>query len=103
MRLYESHFWYYSVVEIVFKMVLTGVLCVVAAGSALQVVVALCVCLVYAMFLLRQSPYFVDTADLLALATSMTLSATIFIAFIATVNTWRGAPFVSPTTLDLLL
>ena len=53
---YEPQFWFWEIGNLLFKLCITGVLCIVAQGSAFQVVLALVVCMINANLLLRFAP-----------------------------------------------
>ena len=59
---YEAKYWYWEVTVIFKKMLLTGAMTVVAAGSSAQLVIALLIVLVNLLLILKLGP-FVDTAD----------------------------------------
>jgi hypothetical protein len=59
---YEPTYWYWEVTVIFKKMLLTGAMTVIAAGSSAQLVIALLIVLANMQFILKLGP-FVDTAD----------------------------------------
>ena len=59
---YEPTYWYWEVTVIFKKMLLTGAMTVIAAGSSAQLVIAMLIVLANMQFILKLGP-FVDTAD----------------------------------------
>ena len=74
---YEPNFWYWEVIVIFKKMILTGVMCVVGAGSSAQLVIALLVVLVYMQLVLKLAPFVDNTDDWLSFMTSFQLLITL--------------------------
>ena len=74
---YEPNFWYWEVIVIFKKMILTGVMCVVGAGSSAQLVIALLVVLVYMQLVLKLAPFVDNTDDWLSFTTSFQLLVTL--------------------------
>ena len=60
---YEPQYWWFELVIILEKMVMTGAMCVVAQGSALQLVVANIVMLLYMLLVLKTAPFEEDSED----------------------------------------
>jgi len=81
---YEESFWYFEILVLIFKLTLTGLFCIIARDSPFQVVLAFFVCSVYAMVLLRHTPYLTPDADLLALVTSAALALTLLTGYVVT-------------------
>ena len=63
-------------------MLLTGVLCVVAPRSPLQLIVAMCVCLCYTVLVLHLLPYVTNTSDRLSVICAMSLTLTLAIGLL---------------------
>merc|ERR1711871_175962 len=82
LRQYEPQYWYYSVIELTFKMFLTGVLCVIAPRSPSQLIVALCICLCYTILILHQTPFVTKSSDRLAVVCAMSLTLTLAIGML---------------------
>ena len=100
---YEETYWFWEVGNLIFKLAITGVLCVVAQGSPLQVILALLVCLVNAMFLLRWSPYESDLADTLSIVCASVLALTILGGYVAMANETKEMFTMEPRTMDIAL
>ena len=73
---YEEKYWYFEVFVILEKMVLTGGMCLVADGSAVQTLTALMVSFVYMMVVLKTGPFLHDNDDVLSFVTSLQLVLT---------------------------
>lgn len=80
----EDSFWYFEIFVLIFKLTLTGLFCIIARDSPFQTVLAFFVCALYAMLLLRHTPYLVESADLLALTTSFVLALTLLAGYVLT-------------------
>ena len=98
---FEEKHWSFEVVNLLFKLVLTGILCVVAPGTPFQIIVAFGVCTVNFMVLLREAPYQEDTADRLAITAAMSLAVTLLAGFVAIAN--QHMDIVQPRNLDWFL
>ena len=83
---YEPQFWFWEVGNLLFKLTITGVLCIVAQGSPFQVILALLICLINAMFLLRWAPYEEDSADVLAISCAITLTLSVLGGYVLMAN-----------------
>ena len=78
----EEEFWYFEVLVLMFKLTLTGLFCIIARNSPFQVILAFFICAIYAMLLLRHTPYLSPSADVLALATSFALALTLLTGYV---------------------
>ena len=78
----EEEFWYFEVLVLMFKLTLTGLFCIIARDSPFQVILAFLVSAIYAMLLLRHTPYLSPSADVLALATSFALALTLLTGYV---------------------
>jgi hypothetical protein len=73
---YEEKYWYFEVFVILEKMILTGGMCLVADGSAVQTLTALMVAFVYMLVVLKTGPFLHDNDDVLSFVTSLQLVLT---------------------------
>ena len=73
---YEEEYWYFEVFVILEKMILTGGMCLVADGSAIQTLTALMVSFFYMMVVLKTGPFLHDNDDVLSFVTSLQLVLT---------------------------
>ena len=75
---YESKYWYWEVIVILKKMLLTGAMTIVASGTSAQLAVAIIVVLTNLLIVLKTGP-FVDAADdYLSFLTSLQMFMTLF-------------------------
>jgi preprotein translocase subunit SecG/uncharacterized protein YneF (UPF0154 family) len=74
---YEPKYWYWEVTVIFKKMLLTGAMTIVAAGSSAQLAIALLVVLVNLLMVLKLGPFVDSTDDWLAFLTSMQMLLTL--------------------------
>jgi len=59
----EPEYWYFELVVMIQKMVMTGALCIAAPGTSVQILLATLVMLFYMLFLLKTAPYEEDSED----------------------------------------
>ena len=60
---YEPEYWYFELVVMIQKMLMTGALCIVSPGTSLQILTATLVMLFYMLLLLKTAPYEEDSED----------------------------------------
>merc|ERR1711865_967222 len=60
---YEPKYWWFEMVVILQKMVMTGAMCVVAQGSSVQLLIAILVMLSYMLLVLKTAPYEENSED----------------------------------------
>jgi hypothetical protein len=70
---YEPDYYYFEVVEMGRKLMMTGGLILVGSGSALQVLIGILVCFVHILIIFYTRPYVEDTEDKLVQVTSTQL------------------------------
>ena len=73
---YEEECWFFEVFVVLEKMILTGGMCLVADGSAIQTLSALLVSFFYMMMVLKTGPFLHDNDDVLSFVTSLQLVLT---------------------------
>ena len=73
---YEEEYWFFEVFVVLEKMILTGGMCLVADGSAVQTLTALMVSFFYMMVVLKTGPFLHDNDDVLSFVTSLQLVLT---------------------------
>ena len=73
---YEEEYWFFEVFVVLEKMILTGGMCLVADGSAIQTLSALLVSFFYMMMVLKTGPFLHDNDDVLSFVTSLQLVLT---------------------------
>ena len=74
---YEPKYWYWEVTVIFKKMLLTGAMTVIAAGSSAQLVIALLIVLINLLLVLKLGPFVDNADDWLAFLTSMQMLLTL--------------------------
>ena len=82
----RPRFWFWEIGNLVFKLCITGVLCVVAQGSPFQVLLALLLCMINSSLLNRFAPYDSDSADTLSIACAVCLTMTILGGYVLMAN-----------------
>ena len=78
---YEPKFWWYEVMIVLHKMLMTGALCVIGQGSAVQPLVAILFQFTYLLVVLKVAPYDSSGDDWSSILTSLTIVLTLLIAF----------------------
>ena len=74
---YEPQYYYWEVVEMMRKMVLTGAVQMVGAGTSAQALFAILVSLAHMLFVLRTAPFADDVDDVLQFFSALSLSLTL--------------------------
>ena len=82
----------------IFKLCITGVLCIVAQGSPFQVILALMLCMINANLLNRFAPYDSDTADTLSIVCAVCLTLTVLGGYVLMAN--ETMKTVDPVYMD---
>ena len=95
---YEPQFWFWEIGNLIFKLCITGVLCIVAQGSAFQVILALVFCMINANLLLRFAPYDSETSDTLSIICAVCLTMTVLGGFVLMAN--ETMKTVNPVYMD---
>ena len=90
---YEEEYWFFEVFVVLEKMILTGGMCLVADGSAIQTLSALLVSFFYMMMVLKTGPFLHDNDDVLSFVTSLQLVLTFLGALVLqmdqSIDFWR--------------
>ena len=73
---YEEEYWWFEMVVVLEKMIMTGAMCVIAPGSSLQLLVAVLVTLIYMLLVLKTAPYDEDSEDYTSFIACLTLTLT---------------------------
>ena len=82
----------------IFKLCITGVLCIVAQGSPFQVILALMLCMINANLLNRFAPYDSDFADTLSIVCAVCLTLTVLGGYVLMAN--ETMKTVDPVYMD---
>ena len=75
---YEPKYWYWEILVIFYKMLLTGAISVFEPGTTLQIVAAIAIVVANMLFTLKVAPFADQTDDWLAFLTSLQLFVTLF-------------------------
>ena len=94
----RPRFWFWEIGNLVFKLCITGVLCVVAQGSPFQVLLALLLCMINSSLLNRFAPFDSDSADALSIACAVCLTMTILGGYVLMANEYMET--VDPRFMD---
>ena len=78
---YEPKFWYWEVIEMIRKLLLTGGLVLAADGTSAQFLIAQVISLLYLVLVIRKLPYEADTDDILSTLASLSLLFTLMAGF----------------------
>ena len=73
----EPKYWYWEVIVIFKKMLLTGAMTIIAAGSSAQLVIALLIVLIDLLLVLKLGPFTDDSDDILSFLTSCQMFLTL--------------------------
>ena len=91
--------WFWEIINLLFKLAITGVLCILAPGTPFQVMCAVILCLINMMCLLRWSPYESYQADILSMVCASCLALTVLGGYVALANETMFT--VTPKNLDI--
>jgi hypothetical protein len=73
---YEPEYWWFEMVVILQKMIMTGAMCVVAQISSVQLLIAIMVMLMYMLLVLKTAPFEADSEDWTAFVACVALTLT---------------------------
>ena len=99
---YEEKFYWFELVIMGHKMIMTGAMCLVGAGTAAQPMVATLVQLFFLLLVLKLAPYEEDSDDMAGFVASLALTLTLFAAF-AISNTDPNNPNFDSDIIGVLL
>ena len=99
---YEEKYYWFELVIMFHKMIMTGAMCLIGAGTAAQPMIATLIQLFFLLLVLKLAPYEEDSDDWASFATSLTLALTLFAAF-AIANTNPNNPSVDSYLIGCLL
>ena len=100
---YEEEFYYFECLVIIRKLLLTGLVTLIAPGTPLQVAIALFICVSYCCVVLKTAPFEEDSDDVISFITEVQLSVTMFIGFALLTDTNKSAPQFDPHITDICL
>mgnify|MGYP006088723611 CR=1 FL=1 len=84
---YNEQYWWFEIFIILHKMFMTGAMCIIAAGSAAQPLVATLFQLVFLLVVLKCAPYGSETDDQAAFIAAFTLTLTMLCGFALMMDT----------------
>ena len=102
---YEPRFWYWEIVVIVKKMMLTGAMTVIAPGTSLQIVIALLIVLINMLLVLKLAPFVDEADDWLSFLTSFQMLTTLLGGLIMAMDTTEAnsRTYTDPDSMGSLL
>ncbi len=100
---YKKSFWYWEVIEMIRKMLLTGGMVLVAPGSSSQILWAEIVCLIYLLLVLKAAPFQNNTDDWLAFAASLQLFFVFMSAFALKTDSSDSSAVYEPAAMGVCL
>ena len=92
---YEPKYWWWEVLVIFKKMLLTGAISIVAPGNPLQIVVAILIVIINLLLTLKFAPFEDQTDDCLAFMTSVQMFLTLFGGLLLVMNNAESPQFES--------
>lgn len=101
-KAYRPTYWWFEVYELVRKLFLTGLIIFVAAGTALQIAIATCVCFVSVAMHLRLQPYEDSWDDVMQTCSLTELLVMTYCALLLKLD-MTGSDSVSLLVFDYLL
>ena len=99
---YEPDYWYWEVTVIFKKMLLTGAMTVIGAGSSAQLVIALLIVLVNLLLVLKLGPFVDSSDDWLSFLTSSQMFLTLLGGLLVMTDV-PGAPTYDPNFMGTTL
>ena len=98
---YEPQYYYWEVVEMMRKMLLTGAVQMVGAGTSAQALFAILICLAHMLFVLRTAPFEDDVDDVLQFSSALSLSLTLLMGM--TLDADKGGDVYDRALMGALL
>merc|ERR1711865_740953 len=101
---YEPKYWYFEIIIIMHKCLMTGAMVVVGGGTPLQPLVAMLVQMMFLLSVLKMAPYNDDLDDLSSFVSSLALTLTTLAGYTLMMKTGRPDNFVvAPGTITMFL
>merc|ERR1712166_36672 len=91
---YEPRFWYFEIIIIMHKCLMTGAMVVVGSGTPLQPLVAMLVQMIFLLSVLKMAPYNDDLDDWSSFISSLALTLTTLAGYTLMIKTGRLDDFV---------
>ena len=95
---YERKYWWFEIVSIFKKMLLTGPMVIIASGSSVQIVIALMVVLIFMLMMLKLAPFEDDADDWLSFLTSFQMLVTLIAGLLIKTDNPTNPTYDSETT-----
>jgi hypothetical protein len=111
-RHYDPKWFFWEVLLMINKCMLTGAMCAIAPGTPLQLLVAVIVCASYLLLVLHASPYRGILEDRLAFGTSLSLSFSLLLGLTIVMDSpqkpafnseWMGVMLILVNVVPLIL
>ena len=99
---YEPEYYWFECLVILRKLLLTGLVALVAPGTPFQVALALLICVSYTCLVLKTTPFAEDSDDVISFVTEVQLSITMFCGFALSMDTLDN-PLFRTEAMDVFL
>ena len=100
---YEREYWWFEIVVIFKKMLLTGPMVIMAAGSSVQIVLALVIVLFNMLLILKTAPFEDATDDWLSFLTSLQMFLTLIAGLLIKTDNPSNPTYESKSTGVILI
>merc|ERR1712028_51419 len=101
---YEPKYWYFEIIIILHKCIMTGAMVIVENGTPLQPLVALLIQMMFLLIVLKLAPYNDDLDDWSSFVCSLALTLTTLAGFLLMISKKNtGLPLLSEGLLTSLL
>ena len=91
---YEPRFWYFEIIIIIHKCMMTGAMVIVGNGTPLQPLVAMLIQMLFLLLVLKMAPYNDDLDDWSSFVSSLVLTLTTLAGYTLMIKTDREDTFV---------
>ena len=99
---YEPEYYWFECLVILRKLLLTGLVALIAPGTPFQVALALLICISYTCLVLKTAPFEEDSDDVISFVTEVQLSITMFCGFALSMDTLDN-PLFRTKAMDVFL
>jgi hypothetical protein len=100
---YDQQFYWWEVVVILHKMLMTGALVVIAPGSPVQILTGASIMLAYLLLVIRTAPYVEDTDDHLIVIVSVSILLVTLCGFVMMIDDYDRPYFKHATVEGFIL
>ncbi len=84
--MYEANYWWFQIIIMLYKMIMTGALSVITPGSPIQQLIACFVAQGYMLICLRTQPFKLDVDDLASTVSNVVMVVTLFLCLCTLIN-----------------